>query len=483
MLTKINYIAHPTLAKFHASDASVRGIMGPFGSGKSVGMCVEVLSRSMQQAPDSNGVRRTRWAVIRNTYPELRSTTIKTWETWIPQAICPIKWSAPIEAHMRRKLPDGTEIDMLVYFLSIDRPTQVRKVLSMELTGAWFNECREADLAIITALIGRCSRYPSPDIAELTWSGVLLDTNPPDDDSWYYNLAENVKPDGWEFFRQPGALVPILDTNGHVKGYEANPAAENIQHLQRGYQYYMNMASGADPEWVKVHCCGDYGTVFDGKPVYDQIYRDQVHFSPKPLGYFRGLPLIAGWDFGLTPACIIGQVDPKGQLRVLREYICVRGGIRQFVTEIVQPALKATFPGARVISYADPAGKQASQVDETSCFEELERLGFPVEPANSNDFLKRRTAVINWLTRMIDGKPAFLLDPACQTLKKGFIGGYHFRRVQAAGDARFRDRPNKNKFSHPHDALQYLCQGVSDPFAFAVDAKPVLQESTWDGMA
>jgi hypothetical protein len=66
------------------SDAFVRGIRGPLGSGKSTGCSVEILRRSQMQQPSPDGVRRTRWAVIRNSYPELKSTTIRTWQEWCP---------------------------------------------------------------------------------------------------------------------------------------------------------------------------------------------------------------------------------------------------------------------------------------------------------------------------------------------------------------------------------------------------------------
>lgn len=481
-ITQIKYDAHPTLARFHASDAPMRGVMGPFASGKSVAMCIEILQRSLRQAPDANGVRRTRWAIVRNTYPELRSTTIKTWEAWVPQSICKIKWSAPIEAQMLVPLPDGTTVDMFVYFLSIDRPAQVRKVLSMELTGAWINEAREVDFSIITAVKGRLGRFPPPSVAPLTWSGLIMDTNPPDDDSWWYRLAEQTQPEGWDFYRQPGALIPETDVTGRVTGYRANAAAENIRNLQEGYAYYSKMASGADPEWVKVHCCGEYGTIFDGKPVFDQVYRDQFHASPQPLGWYKGLPLFLGWDFGLTPACIVGQLSPRGQLRILREYVCTRGGIRQFATDIVIPSLRSTFPQAKLISFGDPAGGQSSQVDEVTCFQELANLGIPTVGTNTNDFLKRRDAVINYLTRVTDGEPAFLLDPSCSMLRKGFIGGYHFSRIQVAGEAKHREVANKNKFSHPHDALQYLCQGSSSPTALGREVKTIPQASTWSSV-
>jgi hypothetical protein len=50
-----------------------------------------------------------------------------------------------------------------------------------------------------------------------------------------------------------------------------------------------------------------------------------------------------------------------------------------------------------------------------------------------------------------------LVDPGCKTIIKGFRGGYRYERLKVGGSARFRDRPCKDKFSHPHDSLQYLC--------------------------
>ena len=54
-----------------------RGIRGPVGSGKSVACCVEVFRRSLEQKKNDQGIRKSRWAIIRNTNPQLRTTTIK----------------------------------------------------------------------------------------------------------------------------------------------------------------------------------------------------------------------------------------------------------------------------------------------------------------------------------------------------------------------------------------------------------------------
>ena len=87
-----NYRPSLTGYKFHQSQKFVRGLMGPIGSGKSVTCVQELMNIALRiQKPHTDGVRRTRFAVVRNTYPELKSTTIKTFQDWFPVDICPIK--------------------------------------------------------------------------------------------------------------------------------------------------------------------------------------------------------------------------------------------------------------------------------------------------------------------------------------------------------------------------------------------------------
>ena len=57
--------------------------------------------------------------------------------------------------------------------------------------------------------------------------------------------------------------------------------------------------------------------------------------------------------------------------------------------------------------------------------------------------------------------PQLQLHPRCEVLRKGFRGRYQFRRIRVAGSAeRYRDTPDKNEYSHPHDALQYVATAV-----------------------
>ena len=472
----IRYEAEPTPSRFHLSEDSRRGIMGPIGSGKSVCCVVEILMKALKMPPGADKVRKSRWAIIRNTYGELKSTTIKTWQEWIPEADCPIVYDAPIRGKMIKPLPDGTIMELEVWFIALNILKDVKKLLSLELTGVWINEARELAKKIVDVSYSRTGRHPAKNhFSEdyildcekkkqpLYYSGLIMDTNPPDDDHWWYDLAEKQIPDGWSFFKQPGAL--IKNPGGW---YSPNPEAENVKHQPKGYQYWIDMLSGADPEWIKVHILGEYGAVFDGRPVFKDIYIDSVHRSKEPLRPYHGLPLLLGFDFGLTPACVIGQLDPVGQLRILRELLAEYMAIRQFINDVLKPTLVNEFPNMQVFGVADPAGEQRSQVDARTCIQELNDNGIHTVAAITNSFGERRQAVIDFLTKRVENdKPGLILDPKAEMTRKGFIGGYMFERVAVVGQERYKDMPLKNKYSHIMDALQYLALYANNSVATA----------------
>ena len=43
----------------------------------------------------------------------------------------------------------------------------------------------------------------------------------------------------------------------------------------------------------------------------------------------------------------------------------------------------------------------------------------------------------------------------------GFEGGYQYRRLQVSGE-RYEDKPLKDRYSHIHDAMQYLMLGAGE---------------------
>ena len=77
------------------------------------------------------------------------------------------------------------------------------------------------------------------------------------------------------------------------------------------------------------------------------------------------------------------------------------------------------------------------------------------------------------------------MDTKCINLKKGFNGGYHYRRLQTSGD-RYDEKPLKNRYSHVHDALQYLMMGAGEGrtiLSGKQTQKTVIAKREWDVFA
>ena len=187
------YVPSETLLKFHSSNAFFRGVRGPFGSGKSSGCVLEILSRAMEQKP-FHGVRCSQWIALRNTYNDLLLTTLKIWSEWIPVAIAPVRESTPIQSHLECALADGTRLDLTLIFMSFDHPDDIRKLKSVNATGLWLNEASELSEECLQAATPRAGRFPSEDDGGCTWHGIIADTNSPDDSNWWYRLSEIDKP-------------------------------------------------------------------------------------------------------------------------------------------------------------------------------------------------------------------------------------------------------------------------------------------------
>lgn len=429
LVIKYSYKHVPTVKRFSQSDKFIRGLMGPFGSGKSSGCVIELIKRSMAQQPGPDGIRRTRWAVIRNTYQQLKDTSIKTFHQWLP----PVhfgEWKIADHTYLITRF-EGAEIEVL--FRALDRPDQVDNLLSLELTGAWVNEAREIPWTIIQALQGRVGRYPPARDSGPSWFGIFLDTNPPDNDSWWYKLFEETKPENCEIFKQPSGL---------------SREAENLPNLPEGY--YTNLASGMDDEAKKVYVKGEYGFVIDGKPVYPE-YNDNLHCQTFEVSNKQ--PIYRGWDFGLTPACTFSQITPNGRWLVRHELTAEHMGAERFAEDVIRFS-NEKLPNYKFIDHGDPAGQQKSQTDEKTCFQILQAKGINISAGEQTETL-RIESIKKPLTTLIDGKPALQIHPDCKQLRKGFQGGYQFRRIQTSKE-RYADKPDKNQYSHVHDSLQYV---------------------------
>jgi len=211
------------------------------------------------------------------------------------------------------------------------------------------------------------------------------------------------------------------------------------------------------------------GHVQDGKPVYP-MFAPEVHIAKEEIPVAAGVPVYVGVDFGLTTAAVLGQ-KVRGRWLIQSEIVAIDMGIVRFA-EVLRNELATRFSAAgEVIIYGDPAGDFRAQTDESTPFHILRGAGLRAFPAPSNSVDLRLEAVSSQLTKMIEGKPALLIDRRCPQLIKGFEGGYQYKRMEVSGE-RYADKPDKNMFSHVHDAAQYLFLGAGEGRALMNSQKP-----------
>jgi len=448
-------------------DTFFRGIRGPVGSGKSVGCCIEVFRRALQQKPNKDGIRRSRWAIIRNTNPQLRTTTIKTWLDWFPEDDWGrFHWSVPYTHWIKQ-----ADLELEVIFLALDRPEDVKKLLSLELTGIWINEAREVPKSIIDACTMRVGRFPSMREGGPSWHGVIADTNAPEEDHWWPIMSGEVpvpdhipmeqarmlvKPDNWSFYVQPAGMVEEQNDNGSVIDYKPNNKAENAKNMLKSY--YPNLIRGKTKSWIDVYVMNRLGSIQEGKPVYPS-FLSETHIAKEEIPIADGVPLYIGIDFGLTPAAVFGQ-KVRGRWFIQSEIVAIDMGIVRFA-ELLRQEIATRFGNLEVNIYGDPAGDFRAQTDESTPFQILRGAGLKAFPAPSNSVDLRLESVSASLNKMVEGKPAFLIDRRCASLIKGFEGGYSYKRMEVSGE-RYADKPDKNMYSHIHDALQYLMLGAGE---------------------
>ncbi len=470
----------PVLQKYMDSSAFVQIIRGPLGSGKTTCSAAKLFRLICSQRATKEGVRKSRWAVIRNTYPDLKNTTIRDWRAIVPEGCGRFTMGVPPEHKLDFNLPDGTRVVADVIFLALDRPDDVRKLRGLQLTGAYINEGKEVPKAILDMITGRVDRYPMPGWDPSTVQ-ILIDTNAWDDDHWMEELDRlRLKGElpGYEFFVQPPAVIEV---DGK---WQVNPEAENLRVLKP--DYYQRQIAGKRRDWILVNLANRIGLSFDGKPVHPD-YQESIHCAKDLLRPRPGIVYV-GMDFGLTPAAVFWQRQSTGQWWGLDEVVCVDTGAVRFADAIKAKVaeMKAHQSGLTFVFRGDPSGDDRRDTTEDTYFSVLRANGIPALPCSTNDAQIRRDALDRPLQRSIGGEPGVLISPACKMLRRGLAGAWFYKRVEVPGEERFKDEPDKGPFSHVCEAGEYgLMDGGEHALINSAQARnmprgPVRVAGGWD---
>jgi hypothetical protein len=437
-----NYTAPRVVGQFMRSDAEFKAILGPYGSGKSVGCCVEILRRCIQQKKSQDGFRYSRWVVVRNVRQQIKDTTLKTWFSWIKPGLLG-RWK---ETESTFYL-EFNDVKAEIMFRALDTPEDVQKVLSLEITGCWLNECQFIPREIVEGLQGRLKRYPSKEMGGSNYWSMIADTNPPAMDTYWYKVFEHIPVEE----NDPNSVV-LCDTFKQPSGL--SPDADNVENLADGY--YEKLATGKSAAFVNASVHAEYPPSQAGKPVYHSTFKRKWHISTTPLPIHPTLPVIVGQDFGLTPAGLWMQMQEDGRIYVLRETPAFDMGTKRYIRSKFRPMQMSAFPTNPIIVIGDPSGVRRADSDEGTSFKEFKDAGYIAKPAATNDPEVRIKVLDELFSMFPDGEPAIIIDPSCKAFTQAMESGYRYpKKKQAFGDE-YADKPDKSQAcSHLVEGGQY----------------------------
>jgi hypothetical protein len=448
----------PIADAFVRSRAFIKFCIGPVGSGKTMAALQAGLAIAAVQGavpgPGGVRVRKARIGVIRESYPSLRSTTLKSWFRIIPESEGDFSWAAPFTHKFRKIIKrDGVTgkpseiLDVEFEFRAIGDQTVEEACRGWEVNAVIIDETDLQPGDLIPFLTGRIGRFSDLDPSLVVDPQIICVMNMPDVENHAYVLAmdEQLGDLGEE---EMAGLVralrgrKLIETFIQPGGMEAG--AENLHNLpgatpenpDGGRDYYVLQIA------ANQHKPGYVDRMVHNKPVplmYGKPVNPGFNFSRhvRPCKWDRNRKLIVGIDAKQTAAAVFLQRTIMGGINTLREVVNRdrKGGIVAWSAEtfgkMVRQAIIERFPGIRedqIRLVCDPSafkGKDAPRDERDWVMACKNAIGFgPIHKAKSNAASLRNEAI--WKAQA--AQDGYFIDPSCKHLIKAHLGGYRYEK-------------------------------------------------------
>lgn len=452
------------MVKFHNGykDYTRRFISGPPGSGKSSGSAIDLLAIAMRQEPTPEGIRPTKFGVIRSTYGELERTTLETIKMWLPSAYTKINYSKPIKVRTRFPLPDNTILDTQFDLIAIESVHDLGKLDSYEATAIWLNEMTGLPMELVGKAGERVGRYPPSNMWDdgknhCTYYGVIGDYNYPSRDHWLVSyLHEGELPHGTMLYEQPPALLEHINQDTGEVTYTINPEAENLINLDNGKKYIDDLHTyqrlGAF-DMIQTRLLCRYGRAGgEGKAVFTN-FNPEYHVAAEKLEPMKYTDTIISIDTSGIHPCALFWQNVRGKWQITDGIYGEEMGLEEFIDDVMTPLTVIRYPGCKFTCVCDPANARDSRTAITPT-DLLKERGYDAVTAVTNRFKERLQACEILLNKREKG--AVIISPHVSLLVDALEGGYQYKKIKATGiNIVFSTQPLKNKYSHWADAFQY----------------------------
>jgi hypothetical protein len=465
----VNYAPGPTAEHFLLSPARVKLAWGPIRTGKSVALTWQAFLKAQECAEKGVALRAL---FLRDTFRNLSDTLLKTWLEWF--------------GHMGVLKRNQSVVDFELHVGGIKHEIMFRHGQTAQDASSFLSsEYGFIGLEEVAPAFTP-SGLISPGIAEdvfdigiqrLVQKGVenpvlAATCNPPLPQHWAYKRLIAEDP------------VKLKDKNWWHFFF---PTAENEKNLRKGYYSELRKSLEGKDHLIKRFLDGEVVSVHPGMPVFAGDFKQHIHVRPH-IQPIPGRPLILGWDYGLTPAVVITQIDAKGRWLILYEIqggyvddkLSEQIGVESFGKMVIN-ALSSHFNGFSISNnYGGQEMNEKAQTDEKTCKQILESLGFKNWTEGEKEIMPRTEALRGRMTQLLDGEPALLVSRSgAPLLVEALSGGYRYN-VSKDMTKLFGSEPVKDMYSHIVDAAASI---ASKRFKVAmvpeVLYKPIMAPSPW----
>lgn len=499
----------PVADAFMRSRAFIKIIVGPVGSGKTMAalQCGLRVGAVQGGTGDANGVlwRKARIGVIRESYPSLDSTTIKSWHTIVPESEGKFSWGAPrthnFRKILRRDPVDNRPIDILEIeyeFRAIGQQTVQEACRGWEVNAVIVDEADLQPEDLIPFLTGRVGRFSDLDPASVVDPQIIISMNMPDIENHAYELA---------FDRQLAGLTdedmalledalqgrPLVETFVQPGGMAHD--AENLHNLPGGRGYYVLQiaANRHKPGYVDRMVHNKPVPLMHGQPVNGEF---SYAMHVQPVLFIPSRKLIIGIDQGLFAAAVGLQRTEYNQIRTQFEVVNTDKKKKNTLLKVgptafgkrVRATIFERYPritADEIRLVADPAAfaaadRQDNEQDWLLACQAAIGLG-RIRRAKSNRQALRNEAI--WKAQ--SERDGYYIDQRCSHLIKAHSGGYRYQKAEmGTGETRGHLEIADTIYTHVADAEQYAAlEGehvISDIRGKSRDRPIVTNDSDYD---
>ena len=424
---------------------------------------VATLRHAMRYGP---AVWPIKWAVIRDTWENIKITTMDTIRMFcrkykIPAQGLELKEPKIVQLGMQTESSVFKPLVEL-HFFGLDQPSDANRLQGFEGAGAWIEEpAPAADLASGVpedALLAVTSLRQGS--IEGVQPRVQITFNPPDETHW------TIK------YRDDQDTIDAMEAQGISIDFFEIPPGENpgITKEYRQRNRAMLEAMGR-PDLVARLVEGKVGFLQLGVSVTPEY--SSLHESKISLPILRRVPIIRSFDFGLNPTTVWLQETPHGRVYIFKSIRGEHMGMENHIQSNVIPwQIAHGIQDYMFEDYGDPNGlspeAKNSNVSAVTAIEEMLTAspGVPASFTPGPIPIADRVGPIRALLRRMNkfGQPVIQVDPEATEMRRALGGGWH-RKKSASG---IISDILKDEHSEHCDALGYAL-GCKHPIAKLIE--------------